>query len=246
MKQAPPTPLSTGKQYLGALYGRVHAQLTSPYTKLVFLAALLLICTQKEISFKVSIASDDLFGGGQVADLPPTLAVSEPAFASFTAASVEPSERKWTKRQREQLTYVRTHASAALEEGRKHGIPASITLAQGLLESGHGTSTLARRNNNHFGIKCFSKQCRKGHCSNHSDDHHKDFFRIFKDVRESYAAHSAILLKSRYKKLFTYPKTDYKSWARGAIESRLCHRPPVCRQTHPHGRRPGALALRQT
>jgi len=96
-----------------------------------------------------------------------------------------------------------------------HGIPASITLAQGLLESGTGRSTLARKNNNHFGIKCFSKKCRKGHCSNHSDDHHKDFFRTFESPEESYREHSKVLMKSRYKFLFDLSKTDYKKWSHG-------------------------------
>ena len=61
----------------------------------------------------------------------------------------------------------------------KFGIPASITLAQGLLESNNGESRLTTKNNNHFGIKCFSRKCKKGHCSNFSDDSHKDFFRKY-------------------------------------------------------------------
>jgi len=103
----------------------------------------------------------------------------------------------------------------ALAEMETHGIPASITLAQGLLESGTGRSTLARKNHNHFGIKCFSKKCRKGHCSNHSDDHHKDFFRIFENPEESFRAHSRVLLKDRYKPLFRLRITDYKGWSHG-------------------------------
>ena len=96
-----------------------------------------------------------------------------------------------------------------------HGIPSSITLAQGLLESNIGESRLAQENNNHFGIKCFSKQCAKGHCTNFNDDHHKDFFRKFSTLEESYAAHSQLLQKDRYQNLFRLKKTDYKGWARG-------------------------------
>jgi len=97
----------------------------------------------------------------------------------------------------------------------KYGIPASITLAQGLLESNIGTSKLATKNKNHFGIKCFSKKCKKGHCSNFNDDHHKDFFRNFSTVWESYRAHSLLLQKKRYKKLYKLKATDYKGWAKG-------------------------------
>ena len=58
-----------------------------------------------------------------------------------------------------------------------YGIPVSIKMGQALIESRAGTSRLARNNNNFFGMKCFSRNCKKGHCSNATDDHHKDFFR---------------------------------------------------------------------
>ncbi|MEL6945214.1 MAG: glucosaminidase domain-containing protein, partial [Bacteroidota bacterium] len=88
-------------------------------------------------------------------------------------------------------------------------------LAQGLIESNCGESRLAKRNNNHFGIKCFSRTCKKGHCSNFTDDTHKDFFRIYKSSWDSYRAHSQLLQKARYKKLYKIPKSNYKGWARG-------------------------------
>ena len=127
--------------------------------------------------------------------------------SSLTAAQRE--------KRRKQLAYVRTYQSLAAKEMNTYGIPSSITLAQGLLESNIGDSRLARENNNHFGIKCFSKRCEKGHCTNFNDDHHKDFFRKFSSVEESYAAHSQLLQKDRYQKLFRLKKTDYKGWARG-------------------------------
>ena len=74
--------------------------------------------------------------------------------------------------------YVKAHAPAAVREMHSYSIPASITLAQGLLESNAGSSNLANKANNHFGIKCFSKTCKNGHCMNATDDTHKDFFRI--------------------------------------------------------------------
>ena len=98
---------------------------------------------------------------------------------------------------------------------KSFGIPASVTLAQGLLESNVGDSKLARRNNNHFGIKCFSKNCKKGHCSNYTDDSHKDFFRVYSSARESYREHSTFLQRSRYQHLKKLGTKDYEKWAHG-------------------------------
>ena len=111
--------------------------------------------------------------------------------------------------------YVKRFSLVAVKEMKKYGIPASITLAQGLLESDAGQSRLAVNNNNHFGIKCFARNCKSGHCSNHSDDSHKDFFRNYNSVWESYRAHSLFLQRSRYQHLRKIPRSDYKSWAKG-------------------------------
>lgn len=114
------------------------------------------------------------------------------------------------------MKYVDRYAKIAKTEMSKYGIPASITLAQGLLESNIGKSTLATQNKNHFGIKCFSRKCAKGHCSNFADDSHKDFFRIFANSWESYRAHSLLLKNNkRYSRLFKLRRTDYKGWAKG-------------------------------
>ncbi len=118
------------------------------------------------------------------------------------------------KRQKQQA-YVDRFAKAAQAEMQRYGIPASIILAQGLIESDAGESRLALENNNHFGIKCFSRTCRKGHCSNYTDDSHKDFFRIYKSTWESYRAHSHLLQADRYRNLYTLDKKDYKGWAMG-------------------------------
>lgn len=114
-----------------------------------------------------------------------------------------------------QKAYVSKYANIAIKEMEEHGVPASITLAQGLLESNIGESSLATRNNNHFGIKCFSRKCQKGHCSNFEDDSHKDFFRIFESAEASYRQHSQFLHKDRYKHLFDLDRSDYKGWAHG-------------------------------
>lgn len=111
--------------------------------------------------------------------------------------------------------YIKRYAPVAIEEMKEYGIPASITLAQGLLESNAGDSRLAVDANNHFGIKCFSNSCKKGHCKNYTDDTHKDFFRVHKSVWESYRTHSLFLQRDRYKHLLQLGKTDYKGWAHG-------------------------------
>lgn len=109
--------------------------------------------------------------------------------------------------------YIEVFSRASVAEMDKFGIPASITMAQAIIESRSGTSVLAVRNNNHFGIKCFSKSCPKGHCSNHTDDHHKDFFRIYGAKEGSWRAHSEFLVnQARYKGLLKYGK-NYKLWA---------------------------------
>ena len=110
--------------------------------------------------------------------------------------------------------YIERFHETAQKEMRAYGIPASISLAQGLVESRAGDSKLARSNNNHFGIKCFSRHCKRGHCTNFTDDTHKDFFRKFNSPWESWRAHSLMLTGPRYKKLRQYG-TDYRQWAYG-------------------------------
>lgn len=110
--------------------------------------------------------------------------------------------------------YIKRFSKVAISEMQKYGVPASISLAQGLIESRAGTSKLAVSNNNHFGIKCFSRRCKKGHCSNFTDDTHKDFFRKFAAPWDSWRHHSVMLSKGRYKPLHKYGR-DYRKWAIG-------------------------------
>ena len=138
--------------------------------------------------------------------------------SSFVPATPAKPKRKpivMTEKTKKQLAYVERFASVAQEEMQKFHIPASITLAQGLIETNAGQSPLATKNNNHFGIKCFSKSCKKGHCSNFSDDSHKDFFRKYASSWESFRAHSKLLTYKRYKHLAQLPTSDYKGWAVG-------------------------------
>lgn len=109
--------------------------------------------------------------------------------------------------------YIKTYSALAIEQQKKYKIPASITLAQGLLESGSGQSDLARRSNNHFGIKCHSDW--RGGRVYHDDDLRGECFRKYKRVEDSYEDHSKFLKRSRYDRLFQLKITDYKGWARG-------------------------------
>lgn len=111
-------------------------------------------------------------------------------------------------------SYIETYSSIAVAEMHRSGIPASITLAQGLLESGYGRSPLAVEGNNHFGIKCHSDWT--GDHMNMDDDERNECFRKYAEAAESYRDHSDFLrYKSRYAFLFDYEVTDYKSWAYG-------------------------------
>lgn len=106
---------------------------------------------------------------------------------------------KWNFTKEEGEAYIENFKGIAIEEQREYKIFASITLSQGLLESGAGGSKLATTCKNHFGIKCFSKRCKKGHCHNFEDDSHKDFFLNFKTAWYSFREHSKLLQKSRYR-----------------------------------------------
>lgn len=110
--------------------------------------------------------------------------------------------------------YIHKYRSIAVEEMKHYRIPASITLAQGLLESGAGKGTLARKSNNHFGIKCGSAW--DGPTVRHDDDARQECFRAYRHPKESYRDHSKFLRSgARYAFLFQLPITDYKGWARG-------------------------------
>lgn len=110
--------------------------------------------------------------------------------------------------------YINTHKSTAIDHMNRYKIPASITLAQGLLESGAGRSELVQNSNNHFGIKCHTDW--KGEKVYKADDTLNDCFRKYKKAEESFEDHSRFLAeKQRYKPLFALELTDYRGWAKG-------------------------------
>ncbi|MBO4826101.1 MAG: glucosaminidase domain-containing protein [Prevotella sp.] len=108
--------------------------------------------------------------------------------------------------------YVDQYKDLAIQQMLKYKIPASITLAQGILESRAGLSDLAVKGNNHFGIKCHGWT---GRTVYHDDDERSECFRAYDDVYQSFEDHSQFLQRDRYKSLFTLKLTDYKGWANG-------------------------------
>lgn len=109
--------------------------------------------------------------------------------------------------------YVEAYKDVAITEMKRSGVPASITLAQGILESDCGNSALAKKSNNHFGIKCHDWTGDKAY---HDDDRKGECFRKYKSAGESFVDHSDFLTgRSRYSELFELKTTDYKGWAHG-------------------------------
>ena len=110
--------------------------------------------------------------------------------------------------------YIEKYNGLAIKEMKRMGVPAAITLAQGLLETENGNSDLVKKSNNHFGIKCKSSWTSEG--VSHDDDAPGECFRSYKDAEASYRDHSNYLRgNDRYASLFTLDPTDYKSWAKG-------------------------------
>ena len=122
------------------------------------------------------------------------------------------------KGQNKTTNYINKYKSLAISEMNEFGIPASITLAQGILESGNGESRLAVEANNHFGIKCHTNW--DGETIFADDDEKNECFRKYSTVEESFRDHSLFLsTRDRYQFLFNYKKTNYRKWARGLKEA---------------------------
>ena len=140
---------------------------------------------------------------------PPKEVVVTPKEVKKTVAPVEVLSNK------EKINlYIETYSAIAQDEMREYGIPASITIAQGILESGMGYGRLAAEGNNHFGIKCHSDW--KGKRIYHDDDEKGECFRVYKNPATSYRDHSLFLVgRDRYAFLFDYKISNYKAWAKG-------------------------------
>ena len=129
---------------------------------------------------------------------------------AFTLSLLVHGQARWNQQYQ---SYIDQYKDVAIEQMHRWNIPASITLAQGLFESGAGRSELTTKGNNHFGIKCHGWT---GRTVYHDDDRKGECFRAYKSAYESYDDHSRFLASSqRYASLFKLNKTDYKGWARG-------------------------------
>ena len=128
------------------------------------------------------------------------------------AAAPLTAQKRQTRQTLEE--YVDRYKSIAVEHMERYGIPASITMAQGILESDSGNSWLSLHSNNHFGIKC--KRDWKGEKVYYDDDAKGECFRAYPSVEASYRDHAEFLdTQPRYDSLFAYAPDDYRSWARG-------------------------------
>ncbi|WP_418262200.1 glucosaminidase domain-containing protein [Flavobacterium faecale] len=139
---------------------------------------------------------------------------------STTATSKQNGARRTNKssqavsRNQVVSSYVDQYKDVAMRNMKKYGIPASIILAQGILESGAGRSELSENANNHFGIKCHNNWL--GETIRHDDDQRQECFRKYRNSADSYEDHAAFLTSgSRYASLFNLRKDDYESWAKG-------------------------------
>lgn len=130
-------------------------------------------------------------------------------FCLVQSVFAQPAERRYSRKE-----YIERWKDEAIAQMNQTGIPASITLAQGILESADGNSPLARYANNHFGIKCHADW--KGESFIQDDDRSNECFRKYDNAEESFRDHSIFLsTRSNYTKLFDLASTDYKGWAHG-------------------------------
>lgn len=143
----------------------------------------------------------------EVVAVPPLAEIDKPKATKKTTSIKNATE-----------AYINRFKEVAMEEMRVFKIPASITLAQGILESGSGNSELTKKSNNHFGIKCHKGW--KGKRTYYDDDEKGECFRVYKDPRTSFRDHSVFLAgRQRYAKLFKLKKGDYIRWAKGLSEA---------------------------
>ncbi len=187
-----------------------------PWFKLAFVALVAFIIFKKDLSFSVGMNSPETIAAHDEQNNLSMNSLATAQTVSLNAKKVHPfaDAAGDSGKDKKIKSYIRRFQKVAVTEMEKFGIPASVKMAQAIVESNAGNSRLSREFNNHFGIKCFSKQCSKGHCANFSDDHHKDFFRNYDSAWESWRAHSHMLVNGRYQKLLNHEK-DYRAWAKG-------------------------------
>lgn len=195
-----------------------------PWYKVGFFALLALFFLKKDFQIELGPVAAIFAGREQDQDKAPArmalLGLSSLASSPDRAAGPETLFRPGSgdnPRDLQAKAYARRFARVAVTEMHKFGIPASIKMGQAFLESNLGQSSLSRRNNNHFGMKCFERDCPSGHCTNHGDDHHKDFFRVYQTAWESWRAHSRMVTTGRYAGLPDIGR-DFRAWAKALQE----------------------------
>ncbi len=202
-------PLIALKYKLFNALDKLFEDIEVPWIKLIAISILAFMAFKKDIQFNMSFngPQKEIIDDQSHNNLVKNTTFGAPAnpYAPVSAKSLQDKKA---------IAFIKKYAPVAKTEMNKFGIPASIKMAQALIESNSGKSRLAKNNNNHFGIKCFSRNCKKGHCTNATDDHHKDFFRKFSSAWESWRAHSTLLENKRYQSLKSFGK-DYKKWAHG-------------------------------
>ena len=161
------------------------------------------ILMYKDLNFNLNLSAPT--GGGGFGGATSS-AVAQPMMGDNAAMFGSFQEQK-------NREYIQNYRQLAISEMETYGVPASILLAQGLIESKAGENAAATLNNNHFSIKCFSKKCRKGHCSNLEQIGHKAFYRKYSKVEDSWRAHSLLVTTGKYRHLTKH--SDYQSWANG-------------------------------
>ncbi len=192
-----------------------------PWAKLSFIGVLAIMAFKQDLSFTVGmgdVVQSAKFGSAALAEGVALKEKGERAslFSIFSEKKKDHFADSPGDKAKDRMvkSYIRRFKDVAISEKEKYGIPASIKMAQAIVESNSGKSALSTKNNNHFGVKCFSKTCKKGHCSNFGDDSHKDFFRKYNSAWESWRAHSQMIVSGRYKPLLKYGD-DYHKWASG-------------------------------
>ncbi len=182
-----------------------------PWLKIIAVLLIGYIIMKKDFQFNMafnspfSMFTDDQYSNNEYAKATTFSALESNPYAPVSANTLQ---------EKKALAFINKYKEMAITEMKKFGIPASIKMAQALIESRAGQSRLALNNNNYFGMKCFSSKCKKGHCTNATDDHHKDFFRKYQNVQESWRAHSSLISQGRYASLSQFGN-DYKKWATG-------------------------------
>lgn len=188
-------------------------RITVPFFLILFSILTLTSCGSKKKASKKSMPKKENIDRRQRDLIETTEATNEEYKSDLPKTEVKTPPKNATYEE-VVATYIDNYKDIAKEEMRQYGIPASIKMAQGILESGAGRGDLTSRSNNHFGIKCHTTWT--GERVYHDDDELQECFRKYNDPKYSFRDHSLFLTsRPRYANLFSLKKDDYKAWARG-------------------------------